>query len=333
MIGTGSIADVHLEAWKRLPVELIGHYDLRSEAAVRAQERFGGRIYDDIGSLLADADLVDICTPASAHKACVLAAASAETPMICEKPLARHLEDCEEMVIACAAAKVPLYVAHVVRFFPQFEQAKALIDSGEIGRPAVLRTVRAGSFPRFGGAYGSSIYGNFDLSGGVVLDVSIHDIDFLRWCCGEVTRVFARGLTFRDEPERDHALIVLRFANGAIGHIEGSWAHPTGMWRTRLEIAGDAGIIEWDSLAEMPFFVAQSDGQGGMVQQTTSPLAADTNPYYAELAHFLDCHEHGVTPRVSAHDALMAVKISLAAIESMRIGQPIDVAGFEEVLL
>lgn len=332
MIGTGAIARVHLDGWSSLPVEIVGHYDIDRDAARRASEAYGGAVYDDLDALLADVDLVDICTPTAAHKECVLAAAAAGTPMICEKPLARHLDDAEEMVAACEEAGVPLYVAHVVRFFPEFAKAKEAIDDGEIGHPAMIRTVRAGSFPGAGREFHSAFYADFEKSGGVILDVGIHDIDYVRWCCGEVERVFAHGLSFANIPERDHALISLRFSDGSIGHIDCSWANPPGLWRTRLEIAGDGGLIEWDGADPAPVAVALRDEETPTHHEARySPLAAEDNPYRAELAHFLHCLETGATPRVTPHDALMAVKVSLAAVESVRTGQPIEIATFEEV--
>lgn len=332
ILGTGSIAHLHARGWQRLPVELVGYYDIQPAAAQAFQEQYGGAVYDSLETFLADVDIVDICTPGTVHKESVLAAADAGKAIICEKPLARHLADCQEMVDACERAGVPFFVAHVVRFFPQFEQAKAAIDSGDIGTPGVIRTVRAGDFPRFGTS--NNYYGDFARSGGVILDVGIHDIDFHRWCCGEVTRVFARGLTFAGIPECDHALLTLRFESGAIGHIECSWAHPRGLSHTRLEIAGDAGLIEWDSHDSMPLRTAirPEPGSDGEIQQSSaSPLAPHDDPYTAELAHFLDHLEQGVPLRVTGHDALMAVKVSLAAMESMRSGQPVDIATFEEV--
>jgi len=327
MIGVGSISQIHLEGWQRLPVEIVGHYDLSSEAAQQASERYGGRAYESMDALLADVDLVDICTPAVAHKECVLAAAAAGVPIICEKPLSRHLDDCSTMIEACEEAGVPLYIAHVVRFFPQFAKAKAVLDSGQLGKPGVIRTVRAGGFPRTG----QSFYNDFERSGGVILDVMIHDIDFVRWCFGEVERVFARGTTFTEAPHYDHVLATLRFANGAMGHIESSWASPPGQWRTRLEIAGDEGLMEWDAFDKDTVMLAMRDPEDeqGIQRSSHTPLAPEDNPYFAELAHFLDCLQNGTEPRVTAHDALMAVKISLAITESVKTGQPIEIAQFD----
>lgn len=327
LLGPGAIAQVHLAGWQQLPVEIAAHYDLRPEMAQRAAAQYGGKACTSLDEFFDAVDIVDICTPAAVHKDNVLATVAAGKPLVCEKPLARHLRDCEEIVAACEKAGVPLFVAQVVRFFPEFAAAKAAIDSGAIGKPGVIRTIRAGSFPRTLGSF----YGNFEKSGGVILDVGIHDIDFQRWCMGEVERVFTRGLTFANEPERDHALITLRFTSGAIGHIEASWASPVGQWRTRLEIAGDDGMLEWDSEGEAPITrIVANEAGTGKNRTTISPYGADINPYKAELAHFLHCLETGEPMRVTPQDGLMAVKVALAAIESARTGKPIDIATFTE---
>lgn len=331
ILGTGSIANVHLDGWKMLPVKIAAHYDIRPEAAARAASIYGGVACSNLDEFYDLVDLVDICTPAAAHKENVLATAAAGKPMVCEKPLARHLADAQAIVDTVEAAGVPLFVAQVVRFFPQFAKAKQVIDAGSIGKPGVIRTIRAGSFPRMGGTFTSNVYADFNKSGGVILDVGIHDIDFHRWCCGEVERVFARGLTFAGIKECDHALITLKFASGAIGHIECSWAHPPRNWRTRIEIAGDGGIIEWDAFEDMPLLaLMNTDDEVGFTRGTSSPTAPQDNPYYLELKHFLECVEAGKPFRVTAQDGLMAVKIALAAIESERTGQPVDVATFQE---
>jgi predicted dehydrogenase len=326
ILGAGNIARIHMTGWQHLPVEVVGSYDAIPEAARRFSHEYGGQAFDDLERFFESVDIVDICSPSHAHKDNVLAAAQAGKAIVCEKPLARHLRDGQAIVDGCAQAGAPLFVAQVVRFFPQFARAKALIDSGAIGKPGVIRTIRAGAFPA-----GRPFFSDFSLSGGVILDVGIHDIDFQRWCMGEVERVFTRSLTFSGVKERDHALITLRFASGAVGHIEAGWTGPPGQWRTRLEIAGDAGVIEWDSQNDSPItqIMANTERNGNRVTGY-SPLAPLDNPYYAELAHFLECLESGQPFRLTPHDALMAVKVALAAIESARIGKPVEIARFQE---
>lgn len=326
IIGAGNIARIHLAGWQRLPVEVVGYYDVLPEAAQRFAHQYGGQPFDDLNNLLDSVDIVDICSPSHAHKDNVLAAAHAGKAIVCEKPLARHLRDCQAIVDACESNQIPCFIAQVVRFFPQFAKAKAVIESGAIGKPGVIRTIRAGSYPRW-----SPFFTNFELSGGVILDVGIHDIDFQRWCMGEVERVFARGLTFTGEGKRDHALITLRFTSGAIGHIEAGWASPPSQWRTRLEICGDGGMLEWDAEENSPIAQIMINGTGdGKIYTEHSPLSPDDDPYYAELAHFLHCLESGQPMRVTPRDAMMTVKVALAAIESVRTGKPIEIAKFNE---
>ena len=312
-------------------VQVVGYYDVIPEVAQRAADKWGGRAFATQHELFDAVDVVDICTPGTAHKENVLLAASAHVPIICEKPLARHLRDVEEMLEACDRNGVPLFPAQVVRFFPMYARVKEAIDAGAIGKPGVYRSVRAGSYPRPGAQFSSGYYANFNQSGGVILDVGIHDIDFARWCCGEVERVFTRGLSFAGKKNVDQALITLRFTSGAIGHIDAGWAQPRGTFRTRVEVAGDAGLVEWDSLDRPPLMAdLHNDDFTGHQHLGFSPLAPEDDPYYAELAHFIQVLEGKVQPRVTAHDGLMAVKISLAAIESLRSGQPVEIAGFRE---
>jgi predicted dehydrogenase len=330
IVGAGLIGTWHAARWKQLPVELVGFYDIAPEMVAEAVAEFGGRIFDSLNNLLAAVDVVDICSPTPYHKAPVLAAAAAGKDIVCEKPLARRLGEAKEMIAACQAAGVRLFVAQVVRFFRQFSQAKAVLDSGALGRPGFIRTVRGGGPPD---PNRRAWFADFEQSGGVIMDVSIHDLDFAHWCFGDVERVFAHGLTFAGVEPYDHALISLRFENGAIGHIEGSWAYPPGRFHTRFEVAGDQGLLEFDDLVPTPLTVTvkpDESRQAWSPSRQQSPLASSDDPYFLELAHFLNCLKSGDAFLVSPQDGLEAVKLSLAAIESIRTGRPICLDEFEE---
>lgn len=334
IVGAGAIARLHATQWHKLPVTIGAVYDRHPERMETFCAHYGGRPCSSLDELLGLVDVVDICTQTDSHLATVLAAAAARVPIICEKPFGRHLHECERMMEACDATNTPLFVAHVVRFFPQYTRAKEVVDSGAIGRPGVIRTMRAGSFPRSGAQFASPFYADFARSGGVILDLGIHDIDYQRWIGGEVERVFARGLAFSGVQGADHAFLSLRFTSGAIGHIDCNWALPPGQFRTRLEIAGDQGLIEWDTFEPPPLVWArpnpdaplQSEQGGG------SPLAPLDDPYCRQFAHFLGCLDRGAPFLVTPHDAMMAVKVALAALESLRTGQPVEIATFREVV-
>jgi predicted dehydrogenase len=330
IVGAGLMGNWHAERWQRLPVEIAGFYNHSPQAARAAADRWGGQAYDSLDALAGDVDIVDVCTPTFAHKEGVLAAARHGKPVACEKPLARTLADAYEMIAACERAGVPLFVAHVVRFFPQYALAKQALEAGEVGRPGVLRLLRAGVFPR---ADPATWYNSFEKGGGVIMDLSIHDLDFARWCFGEVNRVFARGLTFSGKSMCDHAQITLRFGSGALAHVEGSWASPPGPFRTALELAGDKGLLEWDAADPAPLHAsvrAAADAAEKVPQSADSPLHPEDDPYYLELRHFLDTLEHGGSFRVTPQDGLEALRLALAATESVRTGRPVvpkDIGG------
>jgi predicted dehydrogenase len=332
IIGTGNMGRMHAGHWARLPVELAGFYSRTLERAHSTAADFGACAFSSLDALLSEVDVVDVCTPTPTHKHIVLAAAAAGKHIICEKPLARHLRDAEAMVAACAAAGIRLFVAHVVRFFPEYARAKEIFDAGTLGRPGVIRTVRGGSFPA---PNTENWFADFERSGSVIMDMLIHDIDYVRWCFGDIKTVFARGLTFSGVPDADHVLLTVRFHNGAIGHLEGSWAFPPGNFRTRLEIAGDGGLLEVDSLDTLPFSVTlkqQGHSLTAGVPVPESPMHPTDDPYYREIAHFFSCLESGADFVVSPQDALEAVRVGLATLESLRTGQPVDVDTFKETL-
>jgi predicted dehydrogenase len=317
----------HALRWRALPIELAGFYDADRPRAVELAARYGGQAFTSEDELLSHCDIVDICTPPAAHAASTIAAARAGKHVVCEKPIARHLADAHAMIAACESAGVRLFVAHVVRFFPEFARAKEVLDSGALGRLGVVRSVRGGAPPGHSGWFS-----DIAQSGGVTLDVAIHDIDYQRWLCGDVTRVFARGLTFRGLSV-DHALITLRFAGGAIGHIEASWAFPAGNFRTSLELAGSEGLLSHDSDEAQPLDVRYHAGAAPAdTAAIGDPASLDDDPYFRELQHVLHALDSGSDFLVTPQDALAALKVALAAIESQRTGRPIDLATFEEAL-
>lgn len=323
IIGGGGMGHWHATHWRTLPVELAGFYDADAGRAQAAAAQHGGQAFASLDALLAACDVVDICTPPALHAGAAVAAARAGKHVVCEKPIARSLADAQAMVDACDAAGVRLFVAHVVRFFPEFARAKQLADDGALGRLGVVRSVRGGAPPGH-----SAWFADFAQSGGVILDVAIHDLDYMRWLCGDVQRVFARGLTFRGLPV-DHALITLRFASGAIGHVEASWAFPPGSFRTSFELAGSDGLLAHDSDDARPLLVQYQPGAAP--ERAPGPPAPPSpdDPYRRELEHFLQALETGEPFLVTPRDAHEALRVALAAIESLRTGQPVDVASFE----
>lgn len=316
LMGAGSIGRVHARCWDRLPgAEIVGVLDPREDAA-----RALGLPFTDWDTLLRQTqpDIVDVCTPTPLHREYVEKAAAAGKAVFVEKPLARTLADCDAMIDAVEHAGVPAMTGHVLRFFPEYAAAKRLVDAGAVGTPAAIRTARMGGFPSWSDA--PNWYADPAQSGGVALDLILHDFDWLRWTFGPVSRVYARGLYGQKEYEGrlDYALVTLRFVSGAAGHVTGSWAHPSG-FRTTLEIAGDRGLVEHDSARSAPLTVSLRGGGSA----AESPLAPQEDPYYLEIAAFVAALDTNSPPPVTLHDGREAVRIGLAALESIETGKPV----------
>jgi predicted dehydrogenase len=219
------------------------------------------------------------------------------------------------MIELCKAQNVRLFVGHVVRFFPEYENARQLILDGEIGEVGTVRFFRGGPFPK---ATFDNWYADTSRSGGVILDLMIHDFDYLRWTFGEAERVYTKAL-----PDMDYALTSIRFKNGVIANIEGSWSEADG-FHTEYDLAGSAGLIQHDSRTEKPLVISlkQEDlGLQGGVAVPESPMVK--GPYQLELENFIHCIETGGTARVSPEDALEALRLSFAAIESSKTGKAV----------
>ncbi len=317
IIGLGTMGRQHAEAYQQMDdVQISVVYDHHLERAEAFAQEFGATMARNIDEFLQGCEIVDICTPTYRHAEHALAAIEAGKAVVCEKPLARTLQECERIVEAVRQHNTLFMPAHVLRFFPEYRTAHQMVKAGALGTIAAVRMRRGGDFP----LTKSDWYADFDKSGGIIMDLIIHDLDWVRWTLGEVERVYARSLTFRNLPHLDYTLVTMRLRSGAIAHIEGTWCDPSG-FRVSFEICGDAGMVEYDSAQMVALRVARrvEGGQAGGVEVPESP--AVQNPYYLELRHFIDCYRTGNPPEISVEDGFEAVRLTLAAIESARTGK------------
>ena len=319
IIGAGSLGRYHALCWRALGVEVAAVYDVVPEAAQRMAAATGATACDSIVDVIGRVDVLDVITPPLAHHEATIAGLREGKPVICEKPIARNMEHALDMARTAKATGVPLFIAHVVRFWPQFAHIHDQIAAGAIGAPGIYRSGRLGSYPRWG-----SWFADEEMSGGVLVDVMIHDFDFARWCMGDVARLYVRRAHWPGPMEGKHSFAVLRFKSGAVGHIEGSWDRPPRQFQTYVEVVGDGGLLSVHSDAEKPIRASLHSGEPVVFE---TPLEQD--PYLAELRHFMECIETGATPRVTVHDALAALQLSLAGMESAQTGRPVSIAPLE----
>jgi UDP-N-acetylglucosamine 3-dehydrogenase len=316
IVGLGTMGRQHAEAYRQMPdVQLCAVYDHHLDRAQAFAQEFNTVVAPDFKTLLQQCEIVDICTPTYRHAEYALPAIEAGKAVVCEKPLARTLQECEQIVEAVRKHNTLFMPAHVLRFFPEYRLAHQMVRAGTLGTVAAVRMRRGGDFPRTK----SDWYADFDKSGGIIMDLIIHDIDWVRWTLGEVERLYAKALTFHGLEHLDYTLVTMRLRNGTLAHIEGTWCDPGG-FRVSFEICGDAGMLEYDSAQMVALRVARrvEAGQAGGVEVPESP--AVQNPYYLELRHFVECYQNGQPPEITVEDGMEAVRLTLAAIESARTG-------------
>ena len=333
IIGAGFMGTTHAAGWAATPAELVGVVAAAADEAGALAGQYQARVYPSLEAILPDVDVVDICTPTHLHHEMIITAAAAGKHIICEKPLARTVAQGQAALAACRRAGVRLLVAQVVRFFPEYALAQALVAAGQIGRPAVLRLARGGYRPK-------RPLGNWFLdvekSGGLILDLMIHDFDYARWIAGEVESVFARSIGSRPPgpegaPPLDYGLAILTHRNGALSHVAGAWAYPPPTFRTGLEIVGDGGRIEFDSTESAPIrlLLHAREGEAPDVGAPSSPLRE--SPWTTEIKEFYAALAADRPVRVTAEDGLAALQIAEAAGEAARTGRAVRLTPLPEV--
>jgi len=321
LVGAGFMGGVHLNAYAGIPeVEVVGVADARAEAAVAGAEMVGARPYASYEELVAaeDIEVIDVCLPTAFHRELAVRAAGEGRHVILEKPIARTMEDAQQILEAFCGDGPRLFVGHVVRFFPEYVGIKEKIDAGDLGTVGVVRTSRRSPFLLGWNDW----YADWRASGGVLLDLVIHDFDFLRWVLGEVDRVYARGVLGREYNRLDYVLATLRFRGGAIAHVEGHWGYP-GPFNYSIEVAGSRALLAAESTEPGTLELFRETAAPGEVPD----LASGKNPYQKELEHFVDCILTGEEPILEGRDAYEALRISLAATESVLSGRPVTLGG------
>jgi UDP-N-acetylglucosamine 3-dehydrogenase len=319
ILGAGGMGGAHARQYRKMSDVELTFFD----QSIERTEAFSKQ-WDCVPSVSADdlisaCDIVDVCLPTDLHLDYGLKAISAGRAVFMEKPMGRTVEECAQLINAASAAGVPLMPGQVVRYFPEFKEGNRLVKKGTVGEPAAARTRRGGLAPSGMGGW----FMDHSRSGGVLLDLAIHDFDWLRWTLGEVKHLYSRSLGVARGSGPDYALTTLTFESGAVAHVESTWMDPSG-FRTIFEIAGSSGIIEHDSrnTASLRTHVFVGEGSSRMTKSfNESSMAPLDDPYYLELSGFVEAVQDGTPPPVTGYDGAMAVSIALAAWESAKTGQ------------
>jgi len=326
LIGAGRIGRLHAENLVRRiqGAKLLWVADVVEEAAAKLSRELGiPKATADYREVLSDpeVDAVLICTSTDTHAEIIRAAAAAKKHIFCEKPLALDLAEIDSALDAVKEAGVILQVGFHRRFDPHFRRLKELIAEGAIGRPWLLKITSYDPAP--------PPIAYIRVSGGIFLDMTIHDFDMARFLLGEVEEVFAAGSVLVDPEigaagDVDTAVVTLRFESGALGVItncrKASYGHDQ-----RIEVLGEKGGLFAEN--PLPHTTVLAD-QGGYRSVPLHYFFVERyrEAYIAEMEAFVAAVREGKEPPVTGLDGKIPVAMGYAAKRSFLEKRPVKLS-------
>lgn len=311
VVGAGTIGRTHLKAYRDAGATPVAVTDTDPAAAEAAAADFDLTTYPDAATMFSEADLdaVSICTPPAGHVDAAVLALRAGIPVLCEKPMARTVAECDAMITAAEQSGTLLTVGHCHRFQPQIEAMKSLIAAGRIGTVLTFRN-------RFSGPLDSVQTRWFSrreiAGGGVLMDTSVHSIDMFRYLVGEIDHAVAVTSTTATErgpalEVEDSSVLAIRSVDGVLGAIEASWRTAPG--EASVSVSGTQGRLDLDYDTAKLSLV----GPDGSVREIDVPPG---NRFVLQARSFLDCIANGTQHRVTAADGVRAIAVLAQAYAS-----------------
>jgi myo-inositol 2-dehydrogenase/D-chiro-inositol 1-dehydrogenase len=326
VIGTGRMGSVHVRNITRLipEINLAAICDIRLEVAQAVAEECGiQRVVKDYHELLADREIEAVLIAAStpAHAMIIKDAAQAGKHIFCEKPIALDLKEIDEALVEVEKANVKLQIGFNRRFDKSFQRVHEIVASGEIGHPCILHIISrdpevpAMEFMR--------------ASGGMFLDMTIHDFDMARFQVGEVDEVYAIGNVLV-EPELkefgdiDTNIVTLKFTNGAVGAIDNSRKAVYG-YDQRLEVFCSNGTAMAENEKENVAMKGNPEGfHSARIPHFFMNRYAPC--YVEEIRQFIECVRDNKPTPITGQDGRAAVVLGYAAGRSLHENRPVKVS-------
>ncbi len=329
MIGAGNISSLHVPAMQGLAgAECVCIADANlDQAKSRAEAWDIPRAVDSYDELIAmdDIDAVVIGIPTRFHSDAAIKAAKAGKHCLCEKPMARTLEECQSMIDAHAEAGTTLGIAFVRRYDQNWGQIRKMVQESKVGRPCMWRRIVAGAAP------GPPNYGvwYFDskFSDGPLTESGSHDLDFLRYTFGDVASV--TGYASHDAnygSVLDNTIAIFEFESGDKALVQWSWSLPIGASSgfSGMDVIGPEGCIREPRQEDEQWVIDISKAAGEMETVPFDNVRDNTTWGFGQIAGFMDAIREGHDPRASGMDGYKAQEMFLAVVKSWETGQRIE---------
>lgn len=335
LVGYGFMGHMHAQCYIASgEAQIAAVVDVEQDKRNEAKSKLGCEVFSSIDEMLAsvDVDIVDICTPTYLHEEGVIAAAKAKKDIMCEKPMSISVESCDRMINAVNNAGVKLMIGQVIRFWPEYQVVKEIIDSNKYGKilwASAKRLSAPGDWAWQGWLYDPN------KSGGAILDLHIHDQDYVAYLLGSPKTIDARGTLGKGGGVDQVMALGWGHKDGANSYIEAALTMaPDYPFTMSLTIACEKATIKLDTTASPSLVVYPMEGESYAPElpepevgesTETSGNVGSLGGYYNEIKYYISCIKAGKHPTiVTPEDAREAVKICIAARESVQTGRQID---------
>ncbi len=276
------------------------------------------RFFADLDEMLrtADLDAVSLTVPTYLHADCAIRLLARGIHVLCEKPMAVSVADCDRMIEAAERSGRRLQIGHCVRFWPEYAQAREFVADGRYGDVVAATFQRLGSAPTWG-------QGNWFLdetrSGGMALDLHIHDTDFIQHCLGVPRAVSSRGV--KKNGRLLHIVTEYLYDDGKVVTAEGGWAMmPSFGFEMSFNLALERATVTYDLTRTPTFRVCPADGDA------CHPEVAPGDGYARQIAHFADALSgRPVANIITLEQSRASVRIVQAEKESIDKGRPVEI--------
>ena len=338
IIGCGKIAQVrHIPEYAANPnAEVYGFYDINLARAEELAKKYGGKAYASYEELLADPEIVavSVCAANHAHAEISIAALKAGKHVLCEKPMAVTLEECEAMVAAAKESGKYLMIGQNQRLAKAHSKAKELIEQGAIGKVLTFRTIFGHGGPETWSIDPGANVWFFDKTKaamGAMADLGIHKTDMIQYVLGSKIVKTQAVLTTLDKKDAtgnligvdDNAICIYQMENGIIGTMTASWTYYAAEDNTTV-IYGTKGELR---LYDDPkYSVQQINADGTRIDYQIDQIQTNDNQTASGIIDlFVDCLVENKEPEISGENVLHAMKAVFASIESSAKGCAIEV--------
>lgn len=329
VIGAGGIAEQHLATLSRSrSVKSIGIYDLMPERAQQSAATFGGQVRATLDEIVAESDIVWICSPPFAHLDPVTKAATAGKAIFCEKPLSLGVKEARQLKQRVAKAGVPFFMGLSCRFIPVFQKMKQLVDKGDIGDPTLIWSNRVGylSGPT---AVGWRMVD--EKSGGVVVEFAVHELDFVRWVGGEFAAINAitSDKTIHPGKFTDTASITAKLQSGINAQVHVSWSQPRYEWRRGIQ-GTEASLHYDDSVFNQVLLLRPGKEPKAITVKPDywlDPQTGENMAFVNQTKAIFKAMDKGEPAPVSIDDGLAITQVTDAIGKAAQTGRTVAIKG------